>query len=339
MTNRLAVPVRSPDPVVLAASGPGLEDFLSILKRHRPAFRLWALPSSLAALADSNIVPDLVIATDPGFWARMHGRYLPQGCPVAMPLTAAPLPEKAGPPMLLHQGSSFEAALLQESSWPVISLPAMGTVAATALELWRRISKGRLLITGLDLCWIDLREHARPHSFDGWLSGQEARTSPKQEILWERAAKAVPKRCGRKRTGGALQTYADWFGSGAGGGQVAVLGGGGMAIPGIPVVDNSIFKDFKDIGESYPYTKSLPVTLSPEYRRERIQGILAGWIMRLTDPINRMDADMLDLMYMLDPGGVHDMKRSSNLTFHESEQAHRQRVHRILDEMASIYGR
>jgi hypothetical protein len=337
--NLVAVPVRCPDPVVLAASGPGLENVLPILKRHRPFFRLWALPSSLAALADSNIVPDLVIAADPGFWARIHGRYLPRNCPVAMPLTAAPLPEGGGPPMPLHQGTPCEAAVIQETSWPVTPLPAMGTVAATAIELWKRISTGRLIITGLDLSWHDLRGHVRPHSFDGWLSGMEGRTSPKQEILRERAAKAAPKRHGLKRTGPTLQTYADWFGSGISGGRAVMLGSGGIAIPGVPVVDNTIMRGWKDISGSGPYTNSLAVTLSPEYRRERIRKTLADWIKRLTAPIDSMDADILDLMYMLDPGGVHDIKRSSEPTRHEAEQIHRERVHKILDEMASTYGR
>ena len=130
---------------LIAASGPSLENHLEALKLHRSKFTLWALPSSLLALKHTGIRPDMLFTSDPGFWARFHGRYFPSDIPVAMPLTASPLPPQTGPVVLLNQKSLGEEALSGNAAIPV---PQAGTVAITAIETWRYIGTGPLVLAG-----------------------------------------------------------------------------------------------------------------------------------------------------------------------------------------------
>ena len=339
-TEFLCCPIRSKDPVVLAASGPSLEEAIPLLRRHRASFRLWALPSSLAAISNANLSPDLVVATDPGMWARIHGRYLPANCPVAMPLSAAPLPDHAGAPMLLDQGTPGETIIRLNEPWPAISLPAMGTVAATAIELWKRITDGPLVLTGLDLCWHDLRAHVRPHSFDGWLATRQNRVRPMQQILWERATASVPKRIGRKRVGSVLQTYADWFDSDLREARISRLTRSETPIklPGIPLIDPKQLGKWKSIAGNAQYVTTQRSPRNKNVRQEMARALLRNWRDRLELPIDRMDSSTLDLMYFLDPGGTLDIRRQSKAKYQEAVEIHRQRVCVIVRKMERLYG-
>jgi len=334
-TEFLCCPISSQVPVLLAASGPSLEEAIPLLRRHRASFRLWALPSSLAAISNANLHPDLVVATDPGIWARIHGRYFPADCPVAMPLSAAPLPDHAGVPMLLDQGTPGESVIRVDESWPAVPLSAMGTVAATAIELWKRIADGPLVLAGLDLCWHDLRAHVRPHSFGGWLATGQSRVHPMQEILWERAAASAPKRIGRKRVGSVLQTYADWFVSNLREARIFRLSLGEMPIklPGISSIDPQQLGKWRNIVGNGPYVTTQRSPQNRKGRQEIVLSLLRNWHDRLELPVDRMDSNILDLMYFLDPGGTLDVKRQSKTTHQEAVENQRQRVCEIVGKM------
>ena len=93
-------------PVFIAASGPSLKESFPFLKRYSDRIILAALPSSLRALKSESIIPDLVIHTDPGFWAKEHLKYLPdKKIPIIMPLTSAFVPETDNPIILFNQGT------------------------------------------------------------------------------------------------------------------------------------------------------------------------------------------------------------------------------------------
>lgn len=198
-------------PIVIASSGPSLVDSLGILKKYRNKYRLWALPSSLKALDENYLIPDLVISTDPGYYGSYHLNYLKKNIPVALPLTASRgLWRNDNPLMILNQNSPFEKELFQLSSLKPYAIPPNGTVAGTALELASRVSQN-IYFTGLDLCFYDIKSHISPHSFDSLLTSESGRFNPYQNIYFRRAFDAVPDFNKGIRTSRSLDTYKNWF--------------------------------------------------------------------------------------------------------------------------------
>jgi hypothetical protein len=329
--------------VVLAASGPSLEDALPILRRNRDKFQLWALPSSMAALIDSGLTPDLIISTDPGYWAALHSRYFTRGCPVAMPLSAVPLGGGNRPLLIIDQGTPGDELLGKGCAWPSVSLPEAGTVAATALELWKHLSRNILILAGLDLCWRDLMSHVRPHTFDGWLSTQESRINPIQNIRWTRSIASAPKRLGGVRTGSPLQTYADWFGSAGRSERVFRLTPPSItaAAAVLPGVSSAGAEIFERVGIGNRAEPLFDTVQSPGSRRERkkiAQGLLKDWMDRLSRPYDRQDPVVRELAYLLDPGGVLEMERSAPEALDMVRSRHLERVKSILGQLGSRNG-
>ncbi len=336
------IPGEITETVVLAAAGPSLENTLDILKKFRGNYQLWALPSSLPALIKANLEPQLIITTDPGYWARLHSRYFPENVPLAMPLSSAPRQDTDSPIMLISQGTPGEEYLLQNSEWPRLHLASRGTVAATAIELWKKISTGSLIITGLDLCWYDLRSHVRPHSFDGWIASLSSRKNPINNILWERAEKLTPDHLGIYRSGPALKTYTDWFRQNLPSGRVFRLTPGDGAkspvmIPGAPDCGPEIFK----VSERPPSFQSFSLRASPESIKEKenkVKTLISRWKDSLESDCIELGNETEELLYTLDPGGVLELGQSGRLEYPEIRTRHLTRVREFLDQLESVYG-
>ncbi|MCG8453067.1 MAG: DUF115 domain-containing protein [Spirochaetales bacterium] len=275
-TSLLIQPEKIHSPVVVTASGPSLEKVLPHILRHRSRSQLWALPSSLPALMREGLTPDLVIATDPGTWARWHHRHLTPEIPVAMPFNAAPLPPGNHQILTIHQGGWEEQSLLPPL-WPKVALPALGTVAATAVALWKQIVEGPLFLAGLDLSWNGLSSHVRPHSFDGWLSTFESRTTPRLTLQWERAQQFAPEQKNKKRTGAALRTYADWFNTLSGEDiQLLAPSKESPSSSTLPIVEASCWAQNLAENASIPLAvQNAP--LNQRQRKSHIQHVLQNW--------------------------------------------------------------
>ncbi|MBN1836776.1 MAG: DUF115 domain-containing protein [Spirochaetales bacterium] len=215
--------------VCITASGPSLEEALRLLSPYRNRFSLWALPSSLLALREHGLHPDLVVLTDPGYYAVAH-LYPGAGADleVALPLSAACGTWRIGAAVLpLSQGTFFEAALWALRGIEPIGLPAFGTVAASALALAQRLGASQVLVAGLDLCHRDIRSHARPSLFDLFLEQGSNRLSPfcHRYFAWDATQRGeavspdspgpvrppLLPRPARPRSSLPLDTYAGWF--------------------------------------------------------------------------------------------------------------------------------
>ena len=201
-------------PVVIAASGPTLEAALPVLGRLRAGLSLWALPSAVECLAAHGLSPDLVVLTDPCWYAMAHLSALgPSAVPVAMPLSAATGAWRlAGSVVLLAQDAPYENALLAAAGYPGPRVPPQGTVAATAMQLALGSAQGKVVFAGLDLCFRDLSGHARPNLFERSLEAGSDRLRPLYHRRFAWAMEQAPHRlAGGARDGLALRTYAGWF--------------------------------------------------------------------------------------------------------------------------------
>jgi len=194
--------------VFIAASGPSLNQSFSFLKKYRNRIILTALPSSLKALKYESIIPDFVIHTDPGFWAKEHLKYLPdKNIPIIMPLTSAFIHKTDNPIILFNQGSEIEKYLLPNKT---ISTDPHGTVAGSAYLFFRKITNNPIIYLGLDFSFSDIKEHVSPHSFDIFYSTKQTRISSYLNLLYEKMEKYLKTSINSKTTT-AFSTYAGWF--------------------------------------------------------------------------------------------------------------------------------
>ncbi len=204
---------RGEHPVVIAAAGPTLEHSLEGLAARRTEIELWALPSAVLPLAVGGITPDLIVSSDPGFYARSHLRRAFGGeIAVAAPVTAARnLSRLAGPLSLFSNGTPMEEILFSGHEVPVV--PENGSVAGVALDLGLLLGRNPVVFVGLDGCTYDLRTHARPSELDPFVVGRGSRLFPEETARLERLG-------GSRRLGGlrpprrvspALAEYAKWF--------------------------------------------------------------------------------------------------------------------------------
>lgn len=208
----LLQPRPEPSPIVVAAAGPSLESALAFLKSRRGCFRLLAVSSALAALEGAGLEPDLVVASDAGFWSRYHlyplaGR---KAC-IASPLSALPSACLA---------SNLQVLPLVQAGFPEpelasllsggLALPSHGTVSGTAIHLAAALGSGPIIVAGLDLAVLDCLAHARPHGFDALLAASEGRLAPSEGILLARERTLAPEPLGQGawRTSRSLALYA-----------------------------------------------------------------------------------------------------------------------------------
>jgi hypothetical protein len=179
-------------PVVIAASGPGLDLILPLILDYRERFFLCALPSSLQALGHYNLVPDIIINSDPGYWARFH---LLEGLSTSASATDQPfLFSSLYGSLPFHSASTFNhRGLFIEYDSPfalntstILHIPARGTVAATALDIMLQSSSGPLFFAGLDFSSRDLQTHVKPHTFDKLYFTWSDRYLPSESIRFFR---------------------------------------------------------------------------------------------------------------------------------------------------------
>lgn len=354
--------------VVIAASGPSLEEALPLLARKRHDLFLIALPSSLAALAAAGLCPDLVVATDAGYWASLHLAEMPRlsgGArpPVAMPLSAARGVWRTGSRVaLLDQGGLFERALLALGTLPSLSVAANGTVAAVALEVALQLSDGPIVFAGLDLCFRDIHEHVRPHTFDFlWATGQ-SRLNPLCGTLVRRALdRAKERETGGERTSPAFRAYAGWLARArVSGRRVYRLNPSSVELPAFPPLDadglarllaaSSTLAGAAGSERRRILTPREAPILSE--RRAQVRALLRGFERHLAAARSRasgegsdspleLSAEVGEMLLELDAGGLLTAKRAARL---EGEGAARarllesiERVRSQLSQMRELY--
>lgn len=195
-------------PVIITASGPSLNDSIAILKKYRNKFVLAALSSSLTALNNAKILPDFIFHTDPGFWAKEHLKSIENNkIPVIMPLTSSFHSSLKNPVILFNQCSYLENLILNNT---YIKIPSHGTVAGTAYLFFRQLTKNAIIFAGLDLCYNDLQEHVRPHSFDIIFDLKQNRLNGYLNILYNKQH-VTGESYKSIKTNTAFSTYAGWF--------------------------------------------------------------------------------------------------------------------------------
>jgi hypothetical protein len=194
-------------PVLVCGAGPGLETAIPTIKQFQQREHVFiiAVSSAFLALKEQGIIPNLVIGSDGGNWARLHFieclRMSSKKQFIAATLNAA-LPSQCAdhPVLVIGDGSAWQSNLLEQI--PHLRFPQRGTVTAAALDAAFQLTSGKVFVSGIDLSDDDLMSHARPYAFDMLIRSKSNRFHPYYSDMFMRK---------KQEHSGAMNIYADWF--------------------------------------------------------------------------------------------------------------------------------
>lgn len=201
---KLAGISKGSSPVLVCASGTSLETSIKKIQEHRNKFFLIAVSSALSPLVNSNIIPDLCISTDGGFWAKPHiGRIIKD-----KKITLALSPESSiysqiltqNPVIPLNYGDGCSKDLFIDFSENGINARRNGTVSGTALELAKSITTGPVFLAGLDLSSSSGFQHTQPNENEKINSLSDNRIKTKETRIAPQTFSSH-----------SLEIYCQWF--------------------------------------------------------------------------------------------------------------------------------
>jgi hypothetical protein len=153
-------------PAVVCGAGPSLEASLGLIARLRTGLFVVACDTSLPALLDSGIEPDLVVCLEGQ--AYNLADFTPAGArrlAIAADLSSHPATFRLvpGPRHLTSVGIAPSPFLRRIAGLglPFLACPPLGSVGVHAVHVTRRLSTAPVLITGLDFAFEPGKTHGR----------------------------------------------------------------------------------------------------------------------------------------------------------------------------------
>ncbi|MBA7567854.1 hypothetical protein ES708_09572 [subsurface metagenome] len=279
--------------------------------------------------------PDLVIITDPSFYAGYHLYPLfNKSINLATPISAVHCSRQIkGGVLLISQSNFFEEDLLSRLNIRIPRIPPQGTVAATALQLAMNHTSREIILAGLDFSYSDIRSHVRPNAFDNFLIPSVDRLSPLYSKLYSLAAQRAPfiNRTvrGSFRTGLTMNTYSGWFAALPDhiSARIFRLNPSPVKLDNIQTIDAK--KLARELSERSPQPVTnifIPAGNYPDrqQRRKICIDLLTGWHNHLHTAVKRTkrvskigsflnDPFLLTFSYYYDPGSLAKIKKTLRL--------------------------
>ncbi|WP_407427572.1 6-hydroxymethylpterin diphosphokinase MptE-like protein [Treponema sp.] len=193
-------------PVVITASGPSLKSSIPFLKKYRNSFFLIAVSSSFMPLLENEIIPDFVMSSDGGFWAKKHLNFPSQSdCDTIFALeaeSAVPkniLETKKILPLIYEDG--LEKDFLEAIECPYLISKRNGTVSGTALEFALSFTDKNVFLCGFDQEPASGFQHTQPNALETDNEKNDFRLKPKETRIT----------CSRFNSEKSLEIYRSWF--------------------------------------------------------------------------------------------------------------------------------
>ncbi len=176
-------------PVVICASGPSLFSSLNKIKENRNKFFLIAVSSALSPLVNRNIIPDMCISTDGGYWAKLHLSFAlkKHNIPLALPAEGCCFAENIINTKIipLFYGDGISEEILKSCGYTKTPAQRNGSVSGTVAQLALNLTTGNIYFCGLDLSPSTGFAHTQPNEleinaarFDTRLLNSETRIAP-----------------------------------------------------------------------------------------------------------------------------------------------------------------
>lgn len=155
-------------PIVICASGPSLKDSIPFLKERRNKYFLIAVSSACKPLLCNDLMPDLVISSDGGYWAKKHLECLRNypdiplvlacegNCPTSL------ISETKIIPLCYPDG--YGSKLFRDCGIKNMEGCRNGTVSGTALDFAKKLTYKEIFMCGLDLSAGIGLQHTGPNA-------------------------------------------------------------------------------------------------------------------------------------------------------------------------------
>jgi hypothetical protein len=172
---------RSISAIVVAGSGPSLEQSAEAIRDHREHIAVFATASAVDPLLAHGIVPDLAAVTDASVFAGLQLRAaVHRAIPVAAGLSATRALSSLAGVLPLNEGTELEDMIYANSR--IARFPPAGTITSTLLSLARTVTTAPVICAGVDLGWTDGRAHARPHANETFVDSRVDRLAPVRSV-------------------------------------------------------------------------------------------------------------------------------------------------------------
>lgn len=193
-------------PVIITASGPSLTEALPLLQKYNENCFIIALSSSLSVLYKNNIVPDLILSTDGGYYAAQHLKKTVKFTDIPLGLTTEAFCQKS----TLHQNiilplfynDSPFLEIIKESKIPFYEVQRNGTISGTALKFAQKLTDSNIYFCGLDLIEQKGFQHTQPNELE--LNSCK---------IYNKLQTSELKNYRSSLPNISLKIYADWFAS------------------------------------------------------------------------------------------------------------------------------
>lgn len=189
--------------VLIISSGPSLLPYLKTIKENQNKFFIICLSSAISAAVHNNIIPDLCMSTDGGYWAGEHLKALKDySIPTAMPAEAYCHKELFSKLKLLvlDYGDGLSSELLKLSDIPVQKAVRNGTVSGTALLFACQYFTKNIYLCGLDLASQKGYQHTQPNQLE-----------INAEVFDNRLITKAQRLTRSELNSSSLDIYRDWF--------------------------------------------------------------------------------------------------------------------------------
>lgn len=196
--------------VLLVASGFSLKNSITLIKKNRNSFFILAVSSAICTLTENNIIPDLCISTDGGYYAKNHLDILISLHKKGIDIPLAISTESNVPNYILEHcpivpltfNDGIESILLNICKIPSTSAERNGTVSGTASIFAQQLTTKNVYACGLDLANSNGYSHCQPNAHEKINNLKDFRLSPLENRI-----------CPKPRTNelSPMDIYRQWF--------------------------------------------------------------------------------------------------------------------------------
>ena len=158
--------ITNPPPALILSSGGSLQLNIELIKKIQSKCITFAYSSSLDYLYSKNIIPDYIIAVDPGYGTFYHLQKFKQISKIITTLSITPsvINLKNYDFIFFNYGSEIENELYKKTN--IIKSIPEGSVAFNLLDLLKKLNFNTIYLFGQDFAFFNNKSHIEGGNFE-----------------------------------------------------------------------------------------------------------------------------------------------------------------------------
>ncbi len=154
------------NPAIIISSGPSLKDNVNFIQKIFNKSYIFALSSSLPFLESNNIIPDFIVAVDPGYAALFHlSKYRKNSFLIThLGINPSIFNIKNISPIIFNYNTFLEKLLFEDID--IITSSSEGSVFINLLRILPQLGFEEVIIIGQDFGFKNYRSHINEGTFE-----------------------------------------------------------------------------------------------------------------------------------------------------------------------------